>query len=281
MQLLLRSACANVVLICIYQWALSFSEWGALLPLSVAILFHASVFIVATCRIRLTRVDDTMRWTFIAWSVVFLCLASLLYLRHVGGVDPELIALASATWLCTVLFVAASCTCHVILHAGKEWSDHLFVACTAFWWMFHDPINPWVQRAGAWPLAPSILICLVRLSDAIDRRKMPIIECVGWISLTVLDAVWVFEKISSPWFFAGYGCGMVCVVVFVTSCSATGRLFCLPCALPFFVGYTCALSCVEGPERAVEKAMTRADEIVKDFDPDVDSLLNDLGVAEI
>ena len=114
MQLLLRSACANLVLICLYQWALSFSDVLALVPLAAAFVFHSSVFIVAVCRIRLTRVNDPMRWTFIAWSLVFLYLTSLIGLRHVVGVDPELIALASATWLFIVLFVAASCTCHVI-----------------------------------------------------------------------------------------------------------------------------------------------------------------------
>lgn len=281
MQLLLRSACANIVLICSYQWALNISEWLALIPLAIAIMFHASVFIVAACRIRMTRVDDALRWTFIAWSVVFLCLASLLLLRHVGGVDPEMIALASATWLCAVLCVAASCTCHVIVRAGREWSDHLFVACTAFWWMFHDPYNPWVQRAGGWPLAPSILLFLVRIMDALDRRKMICVESVGWTFLTVLDAVWVSGNLSSSWFFGLYGCGMIVTVVLVTSCTATSRLFIMPCAVPFFLGYACALSCLEGPNLAVERTLQRADQMAKDFDPDVNTLVHDLGIPEV
>jgi len=206
MELLLRSACANLVLICIYQWALSFSEVAALLPLAAAFIFHSSVFVVAACRIRLRRVNDSLRWTFITWSLVFLYLTSLLGLRHVIGVDPELIALASATWLFIVLTVAASCTCHVILHASKEWSDHLFVACTAFWWMFHDPANPWITRSGYWTLAPSILIFIVRLSDSIDRSRYSIPELIIWFCLVIVDIVWVLEKISNPWFFCIIRC---------------------------------------------------------------------------
>lgn len=281
MQLLLRSACANLVLVCIYQWALSFSEVAALVPLLAAFLFHSCVFVVAVCRIRFTRVNDSLRWTFITWSLVFLFLTSLLGLRHVVGVDAELIALASATWLFLVLTVAASCTCHVILHASKEWSNHLFVACTAFWWSFHDPINPWVARSGLWPLAPSLLLYLVRIADSLDRHKCAATELVGWTCLTVLDGIWVLEKISHPWFFALYGVGLVVNVVLATSCASTGRLFCLPCAVPFFMGYTCALACVEKPTTAVEKALQRADEMMSDLDPDVHTLLHDLGVPEV
>lgn len=281
MKLLIRSACANLVLICIYQWALSFSEVAALFPLSMAFIFHSSVFVVAACRIRLTRVNDSLRWTFITWSLVFLFLTSLLGLRHVIGVDPEMIALASATWLFVVLIVAASCTCHVILHASKEWSDHLFVACTAFWWMFHDPVNPWITRSGYWPIAPSILIFLVRLSDSLDRGIWSIPELVIWCLLGIVDIVWVSERISNPWFFALYGVGLIVNVIMVTSCASTGRLFCLPCALPFFIGYTCALCCIEPPRAAVEKALTRADEMISDLDPDVQSLVHDLGIPEV
>lgn len=281
MQLLLRSACANLVLICLYQWVLSFSDVLALVPLAAAFVFHSSVFIVAVCRIRLTRVNDPMRWTFIAWSLVFLYLTSLIGLRHVIGVDPELIALASATWLFIVLFVAASCTCHVILHASKDWSDHLFVACTAFWWMFHDPANPWVARSGLWALAPSILLFMVRINDSIDRNTCSPVELIGWTCLTIVDAVWVLERISAPWFFVLYGCGIILNVVLVTSCASTGRLFCLPCAVPFFLGYTCALACVEKPDMALEKALTRADEMMSDLDPDVHSLVHDLGIPEV
>lgn len=279
MQLLLRSACANLVLICIYQWALSFSEVAALLPLGAAFCFHSSVFIVSVCRIRTTRVDDSMRWTFITWSLVFLYLTTLLGLRHVVGVDPELIALASAAWLFIVLAVASSCACHVILHASKEWSDHLFVACTAFWWMYHDPVNPWCR--GLWPIAPSILICTVRIADGIDKGTSSTVEIISWVVLAIIDAVWLLEKISTPWFFAMYGVGIILNVSLATSCASTGRLFCMPCAIPFFIGFACALACKEHPATAINKAMTRADECIADLDPDIHTLTHDLGIPEV
>lgn len=281
MQLLLRSACANLVLICLYQWTLSFSEPTALFVLALAFIFHSSVFVVAACRIRLTRRDDTLRWTFITWSLVFLWLTTLIGLRHVVGVDPEIIALASATWLLLVLTVSASCTCHVILHASKEWSDHLFVACTAFWWMFHDPANPWVARSGYWPVAPSLLLFIVRLTDSVDAKRFSPVEIGSWLGLLILDTVWVLNRISHPWFFALYGVGIILNVVLATSCASTGRLFCVPCAIPFFIGYTCALSCVEKPSTALHKAYTRADEMMADLDPDMHSLVHDLGIPEV
>jgi hypothetical protein len=233
----------------------------------------------ALLRVRIA--DDAVRWSYVAWSFVFAFLTALLLLRHGVGVDPELIALASAGWLFVVLVVASSCACHTILHAADQWADHLFVACTAFWWMFHDPVNPWVGRSGRWPLAPSLLMVAVRVADAIDGGRCRPIELVGWILLTGVDIVWTSGNLSAPWFFAIYAFVMIANIVVLTSFAATGRLFCLPCAVPFFVGYGCALSCTYGPQRAVDRVTTRVDEMINELEPDVHDLMHDLGLPEI
>jgi hypothetical protein len=279
MDLLLRMACGNVVLICVYQWLLAFSGPAALAILSACFLTHLSVLVVSLCRVRYA--DDAQRWSFVAWSLVFALLASLLLLRHVAGVDAELIALAAAAWLLAVLVVSASCACYVILQAAERWSEHLFVACTAFWWMFHDPANPWVARAGLWPLAPSLLLYAVRVAAAADKGSCHAPEVIGWGGLACIDAVWVAGRLSSPWFFALYGCAMVATLAVSTSCAHTGRLFCIPCALPFFTAYGVALACAQGPQRAYEKTAAHAEEMIRELEPDVHSLVHELGLPEI
>jgi hypothetical protein len=121
----------------------------------------------------------------------------------------------------------------------------------------------------------------VRIADGIDKGTSSMVEIISWVVLAIIDAVWLLEKISTPWFFAMYGVGIILNVSLATSCASTGRLFCMPCAIPFFIGFACALACKEHPATAINKAMTRADECIADLDPDIHTLTHDLGIPEV